>query len=131
MLGYYNIYSTVFHNNEEIEHCYIGKIITEEPKNKTIKVTWDNLKTIHSKIDCGFNIINFKKGRVISFFNFNIFKKNSWDIKEWKYKNPNITIKIDYVPIKNYSLQDVLKYHDGKLAYKFLEQGKEKKINER
>lgn len=128
MLGYYNIYATTFHNGVKISTQCCGCIICEESqKNKTLNLTWENLSDMMQSygLDFGFTTWHFKKGRLVSFFHPKMRNKNTWDIKEWKYKDLNIQICYEYRPIVCYSIQDILDYHDAKLAKKFLEQIKE------
>ena len=62
----------------------------------------------------------FKKGRLVSFFDGNPFKKDFRDIKEWKTKL-NITVKVEYTDITHLmSIDEVLKWYDAEKAIQFL-----------
>lgn len=124
-LHYYDIIVKTYRNGELIHSDCNGPVICYELKPERINITWENLKEFISSgrgLSCGFTYYTFKKGRVISFWNFSFFKKNTWDIREWKYSNPNITIEYEYRDIKNYSINDIMKYHNGKIAMEFLKQ---------
>lgn len=61
-----------------------------------------------------------KKGRIISFWNFKLFNKNTWDISEKRTKELNLTLSIEYKSITptvrdliDYEADTVLKYLKG------------------
>ena len=80
MLTFYQCYYHVFKNDILIAKSEAGKILCEEsqvPENKEFNINWNNLTSwykLHG-LGCPFLLFNTKKGRVISFFHFNIFKK--------------------------------------------------------
>ena len=124
MLEFYHVISIIKHNNIEIGYRDGGDTLVEElnQTTKTIELTWNNLEEKYYKygIFCNFNYWTFKKGRLISFFNFSFFNKNTWDIKEWK--NPlNITLTIEYHKY-NPSIDEVLKWHEQEKAIKYLKE---------
>ena len=101
MLKFYSVMYKTYNNGTFIDGNYTKILVEEgEIKNKIIFVDWDNLSEIYRKYSLllPFNIWNFEKGRRISFFNGNPFKKNFRDIKEWKTPL-NIKIEIDYKDI--------------------------------
>lgn len=130
MLDFYYVYAVTTRNGEKIDERFVGQQIAAEGINEeVIKVTWDNLQEVYYKYaELCFNYYTFKKGRVISFFGCNLFKKNTWDIREWKYNDPNIVIRYFYRPVTNYSINDILNYPNKELAKRFLEQ--EEKVGE-
>lgn len=65
-----------------------------------------------------FNYYSFKRGRVISYFNGSLFNKSNWDIKEWKQKELDIIIKIQYEKEK-ITLRE-LQNHDIELVNQYL-----------
>ena len=97
-MKYYTIYAETYHNGKLIGIQCGGTCLTEKelPKEETFVLTWDNLSEMQQKLNCmcDFNIWNFKKGRMISFFDCKMFDKNTWDIKEWKEEKLNIEIKV-------------------------------------
>ena len=123
MLKFYSVSYTTYHNGTFIaaEH---GRTICDESEIKAFseEITWDNLTEILQKYGCSlpFNVWKFKKGRRVSFFSGNPFKKDFRDIKEWK--SPlNLTIKVQYKDISNVmSIQDVLNWHDAEKAIQYL-----------
>ena len=123
MLKFYSVSYTTYHNGTFITTNH-GRTICDESEVKTFseEITWDNLTEILHKYGCSlpFNVWEFKKGRRVSFFSGNPFKKDFRDIKEWK--SPlNLTIKVQYKDISNVmSIQDVLKWHDAEKAIQYL-----------
>lgn len=121
-MKYYESYVKTYHNGELIG-CQSGGVALTEKKFKpleVIEVTWENLNEVYKQVGLGlnFNIWNFKKGRVVSFFNANPFKKNTWDIAEWK-KPLNIEIRI-YTQEKRATMYN-LRHFDIKDVKKYLE----------
>lgn len=121
MVKAYRGQATTYMDGKEIHIATAGKTLSEtKPEDKTFKINWDNLDSILS--ECGillpFNTWNFKKGRIISFFETNCTRKHLRDIKEWKTPI-DFTLKIEY---KEYepSIEEILKYHGGELAIKYL-----------
>jgi hypothetical protein len=68
-----------------------------------------------------FNVWNFDKGRLISFFYFSFFDSNTWDIKEWKTKDLNIVIKFS-TKKATVSLSEILKWNDSDKAIQYLKE---------
>lgn len=123
MIDYYRITYTVYRDGViKSKDCFYKLLIDEEIKNKEIKLTWKNLKEIYFKLGwfLPFNIWNFKKGRVISFFRLSLFDKTTWDIKEWKQKELNMIIKIEYTKEK-VTLKELSNF-DIKLVNQFLKE---------
>lgn len=122
-MKYYEIYVETYHNGEYIGTQFGGKMLTEEelPALEIIDLTWKNLNEMHKRIGLGldFNIWNFKRGRIVSFFDSSLFKKNTWDIKEWKTPL-NITIRI-YNKQLRATMYD-LRCFDAKDVKKYLEE---------
>ena len=123
MLKFYAVHYKTYNNGTYIDTHY-GEILAEEDtvKNETIQMNWDNLSEIRRKysLSLPFTIYNFKRGRLISFFVGNPFKKDFRDIKEWKTKL-DITLEIEYIDISNSkSIEEVLKWHNAEKAIQFL-----------
>lgn len=134
MLKFYNCYATTYHNETKIGTCYCGRYLVEEgtKQNFIDYLTWENLKEKYYKNGCtySFNYWNMRRGKLISFFNVDIFKiiknKNYRDIKEWKEKELNIKIEYIFKEDNYKSLEDILKWPDIEKATQYL---KEKGIN--
>ena len=123
MLKFYSITYKTYNNGTYIGTNY-GKTLKEESevKDELILINWDNLSEMYHKysLSLPFNIWNFKKGRLVSFFVGNPFKKDFRDIKEWKTKL-DITVKVEYKDISSsMSLEDILKWHDAEKAIQYL-----------
>lgn len=124
MLKFYKIRYTTYHNGEIINSRSNAVILTEKDMaTETYEFTWENLDKLYHEhpLECGFNIWNFKRGRRVSFFTNCFFKKNHYDIKEWKHPNLNITLTIAYT-IFEPSISYVLDWHDAKAAFQYLEE---------
>ena len=123
MLKFYSIAYKTYNNGTYIDTHYATTLKEEsEIKNDLVFINWDNLSEMYHKYNLSlpFNIWNFKKGRLVSFFVDNPFKKNFRDVKEWKTKL-DITVKIEYIDVSNsMSIEDVLKWHDAEKAIQYL-----------
>lgn len=123
MLKFYAIHYKTYNNGTYIKTYYAETLKEEsEVKDEIIQVNWDNLSEIYHKygLSLPFNIWNFKRGRLVSFFEGNPFKKDFRDIKEWKTKL-DITLIIEYIDISNSkSIDEVLKWHNAEKAIQFL-----------
>lgn len=123
MLKFYSIAYKTYNNGTYINTHYATTLKEEsETKNDLVFINWDNLSEMYHKYNLSlpFNIWNFKKGRLVSFFVDNPFKKNFRDVKEWKTKL-DIMVKIEYTDISNsMSIEDVLKWHDAERAIQYL-----------
>ena len=120
MVNYYQVKCTTYVNGKEKSiHSFCSLFNEEKTQEKEIKITWENLGEIYYKwgLILPFNYYSFKRGRVISFFNGSLFNKNNWDIKEWKQKEFDIIIKIQYKKekitlreLQNYDVELVNQY---------------------
>ena len=123
MLKFYSIAYKTYNNGTYIDTHYATTLKEEsETKNDLVFINWDNLSEMYHKYNLSlpFNIWNFKKGRLVSFFVDNPFKKNFRDVKEWKTKL-DIMVKIEYTDLSNsMSIEDVLKWHDAEKAIQYL-----------
>ena len=114
------------YNNKILVSEKIGGIFlceeSERPLNKNIVLDWDNISDFYrfNGLGCGFNLWTTKKGKIISFFNYNIFKKETWDVKEWKSKL-NLLVSWEYTELHP-SIDYILKYHDSDMAIKYLKE---------
>lgn len=124
MLHNYRVITKTFHNGELIGSS-VGSMITDkEMPKEEYNFTWDNLEEQYKEFGCGvqFNIWNMKKGRRVSFFTDKFFPTgNHADVKEWKTKDLNITVTVEYHNIDKFtSIQDVLRWHDNEKAIQYL-----------
>ena len=122
MLHYYRVLFATYNNGVKVGNTS-GFIIADESevKEKTIPITWENLKEVYYNfgLELPFNIWDFKRGRVISFFEGCLTDKNRRDIKEWKTPELNIKLVITYEVIPC-SLNDILNYWDSEKAIQYL-----------
>ena len=122
MLHYYRVLYTTYNNGVKVGNTS-GFVIADENeiKEKTIPITWENLKEVYYNfgLELPFNIWDFKRGRVISFFEGCLTDKNRRDIKEWKTPTLNIKLVITYETFPC-SLNTILNYWDSEKAIKYL-----------
>lgn len=120
MINYYQLKCTTYVNGKEKSvHSFCTLLNEEKTQEKEIKITWENLDEIYYKwgLILPFNYYSFKRGRIISFFHGSLFNKNNWDIKEWRQKELDIIIKIQYEKekitlreLQNYDVELVNQY---------------------
>lgn len=122
MLHYYRILFTTYNNGVKVDYTY-GHVIADESeiKEKTIPITWENLEEIYHNygLSLPFNIWNFKRGRVISFFKGGLTDKNRRDIKEWKTPTLDIKLVVTY-EVWRCSLNNILNYWDSEKTIQYL-----------
>lgn len=122
MLHYYRILFTTYNNGVKVDYTY-GHVIADESeiKEKTIPITWENLEEIYHNygLSLPFNIWNFKRGRVISFFKGGLTDKNRRDIKEWKTPTLNMKLVVTY-EVWRCSLNNILNYWDSEKTIQYL-----------
>lgn len=122
MLHYYRVLYTTYNNGVKVGRTDGFTIADEnEIKEKTIPITWENLKEVYYDygLNFPFNYWNFKRGRVISFFEGGLTDKNRRDIKEWKTPTLNIKLVITYETFPC-SLNDILNYWNSEKAIQYL-----------
>lgn len=122
MLHYYRVLYTTYNNEVKVGNTSGFTIADEnEIKEKTIPITWENLKEVYYDygLELPFNIWNFKRGRVISFFEGGLTDKNRRDIKEWKTPVLDMKLVITY-EVWRCSLNDILNYWDSEKAIQYL-----------
>lgn len=127
MIDYYRAKCITYVNGKEIStHSFCDLFTEEQIQNKEIKITWKNLDKIYYKwnLFLSFTYYQFKKGRLISFLHGSLFNKNNWDIKEWRQKELDIVLKIQYEKEK-ITLRELQNY-DVELVNQFL---KDKKLD--
>ena len=122
MLKFYSIAYKTYNNGTYIDTHYATTLKEEsETKNDLVFINWDNLSEMYHKYNLSlpFSIWNFKKGRLVSFFDGRLFDKNTWDVKEWK-EELNIEIKVYHIE-RNATLED-LKHFDVVKVKKYLDE---------
>ena len=94
----------------------------KKPDDGSLLLNWDNIAQFYKShsLKCNFNLWESKKGKSISFFDFNIFKKETWDIKEWK-NDLNLLVVWEYEEYKP-TIDSILKYYDSEKAIKYLKE---------
>lgn len=122
MLQYYRALYSTYNNGVKVgDSC--GFILADENeiKEEVIPITWENLEKVYGDYGCflAFNIWNFKRGRVISFFDGSFRDKNRRDIHERKTPTLDIKLVITYKVIPC-SLDTILNYWDGEKAIQYL-----------
>lgn len=126
MMKFYTIYYMTYHNGKRVDFK-TGQILCDESKvdNWRVKFTWENLTELYEKIGCHccFNIWDFKRGRLVSFFNDdNVLpwsKDFHHDVKEWKTPDLDIEVECEWVE-RHPSLDQIFEWHDGEKAMKYL-----------
>ena len=122
MLHYYRVLFATYNNGVKVGNTS-GFIIADESevKEKTIPITWENLEEVYYNygLNFPFNYWNFKRGRVISFFEGGLTDKNRRDIKEWKTLVLNMKLVITYKVVPC-SLNDIINYWDSEKAIQYL-----------
>lgn len=122
MLHYYRVLYTTYNNEVKVGSTRGFTIADEnEIKEETIPITWENLEEVYQDhgLSLAFNYWNFKRGRVISFFEGVLTDKIRRDIKEWKMPTLNIKLVITY-EIFPCSLNTILNYWDSEKAIQYL-----------
>lgn len=122
MLKFYNIYYTTYHNGTDMGTKSAQILCDESEVNeRRVSFTWENLEELYHEIGglaYMFNIWNFKRGRIVSFFEGGLFGDKA-DVKEWKHKDLNIEVACkwhEYHP----SIAEILEWHDGEKAIQYL-----------
>ena len=127
MLKFFTIKYSIYSNGILVDKDYSKFLGTEEEIKEKVKqdivINWDNLKKEYEEYGLlfPFNYWNFKKGRVISFFNGGLTDKNRRDVKEWK-KELNIVIKKEYEEFIPHNIEYVLKWYEMEKAIQYLKQ---------
>ena len=123
MLKFYHVRCTTYVNGINRGTNYGYETLTEEEKAKDFSVvaTWKNIAELyynHALSSC-FHLFNFKRGKYLSFDDFNLFKRHTWDIAEWRHPEMKIELKFHYEEIHP-SIKEVLHYHNGEKAMQYL-----------
>lgn len=122
MLHYYRVLYTTYNNGVKVGNTSGFTIADEsEVKEKTIPITWENLKEVcyNYGLNFPFAIWDFKRGRVISFFKGGLTDKNRRDIHERKTPILDMKLVITYKVVPC-SLNDIINYWDSEKAIQYL-----------
>lgn len=122
MLRYYQILYTTYKNDVNVGVSRGFAIIDEnEVKEETIPITWENLEQVYWDYgpSLSFNIWNFKRGRILSFYEGIFRDKNRRDIKEWKTPTLDMKLVITY-KATHCTLNDIINYWDSDKAIQYL-----------
>ena len=122
MLRYYRVLFTTYNNGVKVGNTNSFIIADEnEVKEKTIPITWENLEEVYYNygLSLPFNYWNFKRERIISFFNGAFCDKNRRDIHERKTPVLDMKLVITY-EVWCCSLNDILNYWDSDKAIQYL-----------
>lgn len=125
--AYYNKVTLQFKNRKYKTHSAMYLADENKGKKQIKYITWENLAETYRDLGffLNFTFWNFKRGKIISFYDFSPFDKSTWDVKEWK--EPDLKFKLEIEPIEaQVSISDILNYHDSDLAIEYL---KERSLN--
>lgn len=124
MLKLYKPKYTTYENEEPIKKGALEwRLLTEEEtKAKIITIQkWEDLDIEKNYsmycIALPYNYYKTKKGKVLCPFD-SVFSK----YKEWKHKELNFKIVIEYEETEYYSIKDILALKDGKRAIQYLKE---------
>lgn len=124
---YYKYYKLKRHDNDTETLCDSSHhiICAQEVENIDIPITWDNVNEIYEKYRkyVAFEIINRKKGKIISFpyrqdYMF-LVPKYFKPIKEWEKQELQLTLSITYEQFEP-SIREISQYCDGGKAIQYL-----------
>ncbi len=121
MLKFYTIYYTTYCEGKEF-NMKTARILCDESEvdEWRVRFTWENLTELYKQIGshCYFNVWNFKRGRIVSFFN-ECFGNYQSDRKEWKHKELDIEVKCEW---REYSpsIKKILEWPNGEKAIQYL-----------
>ena len=113
MLKYYFCVYHNYYKGKKISSTVGGYCIDENRESTKIKITWDNIENYLSKlqVDCR----ETKKGKKLYFF------ESLKAVKEWKEKNLEMELEIEYREIEP-SIQQILNFSDCKKAIQYLKE---------
>lgn len=123
MLKFYHVKCTTYINGIDRGTNYGHVILTEEKnaKDYSVTATWENITEFYHNyalFSC-FQLYNFKRGKYLSFEDFNLFKRHTWDIAQWRHPEMKIELKFHYVEVHT-SINEILRYHNGEKAMQYL-----------
>lgn len=123
MLKFYRVKCTTYVNGIDRGTNYGWEVLMEEEEAKDYSViaTWENITEFYhdyAPASC-FQLYNFKRGKYLSFNDFNLFKRYTWDIAQWRHPEMKIELKFHYKEIHP-SINEILRYHNGEKTMQYL-----------
>ena len=107
-----------------VERKFCGYIFSEKDlKDELFKITWENLDKVYMEYGllAPFTIWNFKKTRIIEFWDWSLFcSKEYRHISSKKYPVLPLTYKITHEEVNNLSIKDILEIAPAEKAIKYL-----------
>lgn len=95
MRKFYHRYVDTYHNDTFIRSHHTT-VISENPQNRVIEITWDNVEE-YQRFCNSYRIWYLKKGRNISFFVDDFWPRgDKGDMREWNHPDLNITVRVEY-----------------------------------
>lgn len=120
----YRKYITWYNQEIEVEKRFIDYEFSEKELNdELVKITWENFDEVYMEYGClaPFTIWNFKKTRIIEFWDWSLFcSKEYRHISSKKYPILPLTYKITYEEVNNLSIKDILEIAPAEKAIKYL-----------
>lgn len=120
----YRKYITWYNQGIEVEKRFCDYEFSENELNdELIKITWENLNEVYMEYGClaPFTIWNFKKTRIIEFWDWSLFcSKEYRHISSKKCPNLPLSCEITYEEVNNISIKDILEIAPAEKAIKYL-----------
>ncbi len=120
----YQKYIIWYHQGIKVGKRFCSYEFSEKELNdELIKITWENLDEVYMKYGllAPFTIWNFKKARIIEFWDWPLFcSKEYRHISSKKYPVLPLTYKITYEEVNNLSIKDILEIAPAEKAIKYL-----------
>lgn len=120
----YQKYITWYNQGIKVGKRFCNYEFSEKELNdELIKITWENLDEVYMKYGllAPFIILNFKKARIIEFWDWSLFcSKEYRHISSKKYPVLPLTYKITYEEVNNLSIKDILEIAPAEKAIKYL-----------
>ena len=120
----YRKYITWYNQGIEVGKRFCDYEFSEkEPNDELVKITWENFDEVYMEYGllAPFTILNFKKTRIIEFWDWSLFcSKEYRHISSKKYPVLPLTYKITYEEVNNLSIKDILEIAPAEKAIKYL-----------
>lgn len=108
---------SLYYKNKFVGQYIFCCIVEDMPDDEIIEITWDNLHKIPMFLSgyCGYRETKHGKKVILDFGS--LFFHTT--IKEWKQKYTNLKLVTSHKELMP-SIQELLNFHDGKKAAKYL-----------
>ena len=120
----YKKYITWYNQGIEVGKRFCDYEFSEEDLNDELfKITWENLNEVYMEYGwlAPFTMWNFKKTRIIEFWDWSLFcSKEYRHISSKKYPVLPLAYKITYEEVNNLSIKDILEIAPAEKAIKYL-----------